>query len=610
MLEVIPLQKIQPVNTQKEIRIPGSKSYTNRALLLAALAKGKSTIHNPLVSDDTQVMISALKRLGIKIIKKSGNYAVYGMGGIFKKPSSPLYLGNAGTAVRFLTAILATTGFNSTVTGNNRMLQRPINDLISALTELGTDIEAKNGCPPVKIKGSLKGGTANIKGNISSQYLSALLMALPYAVKPATIRVSGHLTSLPYISMTLDTMRRFGVKIRHDKYRTFFMEPAKYKPLNYQVEGDASSASYFFAIAALNKCKIKVLNISKSSAQADLGFIDILKKMGCAVKTGKNFIAVTGPEILKPLGSVDVNRMPDSAMTAAIVAAFANGKSVLRGLANLRVKESDRLSALKNELEKIGVKVKDGTDYLEIYGNPDAGQSAVIKTYNDHRMAMCFAVAGSRIPGIIIKNPQCVSKTYPDFWKDLALIGVKTAPPSGTKNNIVLGGLRGTGKTVIGRELAALLHFKFVDSDEIIEKRTRKKIAAIVKEHGWAYFRNLESSVTKELGASARLVIATGGGILADIKNARHLKRNGTIVLLKCKPETSARRIKGDTNRPALTSQKNLTAEIKQLWRERKENYFRVADLVIDTSDESANIREDANKKAKKIINLINAGRK
>jgi len=610
VIEINPLYKSKSVNTQKEIRIPGSKSYTNRALLLAALAKGKSTISNPLESDDTRVMIQALKKLGIKILKKGGQYEVSGNGGTLEKPPGKLFLGNAGTAVRFLCAVLATTNFESTITGDKRMRQRPIQDLITALQKLGADISSSKGCPPLKIKGGLKGGMTDVNGNISSQYLSALLMAAPFAKEPVTVKVKGHLTSLPYVRMTLDTMAKFGIRPANDNYRSFKIRPATYKPANYMVEGDASSASYFWAIAALNKCSVKVINIDKSSAQADLVFTEILEEMGCRVNAGKNFITVKGPAVLKPLGTINLNHMPDSAMTVAILAAFAGGKSVLRGLGNLRVKESDRLRALKNELTKIGVEIKEGPDYLEIKGDPDAGQSAIIETYNDHRMAMCFAVAGSRIPGIMIRNPQCVSKTYPDFWKDLDKIGLKTKVPvlsANRKSNIILGGMRGTGKTIIGRTLAKLLHMDFLDTDQVIEKQEGKKIAEIVKKRGWPHFRRLETSAAKILGKSKNTVIATGGGMLIKDSNAEFLGKNGVIVLLKCKPEISSLRIDGDKNRPALTSQKNSTAELTQLWLERKEKYYKAADLVVDTSGQSANIRTDAINKAKKIITLLHA---
>jgi 3-phosphoshikimate 1-carboxyvinyltransferase len=609
MIEVIPLQKSRSVNTKKEIRIPGSKSYTNRALLLAALAKGKSTLINPLKSDDTSVLVAALRKLGIEITIGNGKYLVYGSGGKFRKPAGPLYLGNAGTAVRFLTAVLTASNFKSVITGNKRMQKRPVGDLIDALRKLGTNIKATNDCPPIVINGGLRGGTTVVKGNISSQYLSALLMASPLAKIIVTVKVNGHLTSLPYVKMTLDAMGRFGVRVTAGGFGVFKIQPSSYKPAVYTVEGDASSASYFWAIAALNRCRVKVLNINPTSAQADIGLLEILKKMGCKIVSGRNFVSVSGPAKLKALDKIDLNHMPDSAMTTAILAAFANGKSVLKNLGNLRVKECDRLKALFTEIRKIGADVKEGRDRLEINGRPDTGQSAIIDTYDDHRMAMCFAVAGSKIPGIQIQNPQCVSKTYPDFWRDLRKIGLKTKTCRiSSKENIVLGGLRGTGKTMIGKRLAALLNYNYVDTDEYIQTKEKRRIAQIFKESGWRYFRKLETVAASELGRKKRTVISTGGGMFINDRNARTLKKNGIVVLLTCPPEIAAARIKGDKNRPPLTGLTNSVKELSRLWKERKGKYLKAADLVIDTSAQSANIHADTTTKAKRIITLLHAG--
>jgi len=612
MMEIIPLYKGIPVNTQKTIRIPGSKSYTNRALLLAALADGKSTISNPLSSDDTDFMRTALEQLGIKIAKKDGKYLVHGNGGKFNKTAKPLYLGNAGTAVRFLTAVLAATGPECTITGDNRMRERPIGDLTDALTNLGALVTTNNDCPPVTICKTFEGGNTTVNGKISSQYLSALLMAAACAKKRVAIVVTGKLTSLPYIEMTLDTMRRFGIKVNTKGFKQFTVAPSTYKPTSYIVEGDASSASYFWAIAALNRCTVKVFNIDLSSAQADINFIKIAEKMGCKIKTGKNFVTVTGPRTLKPLGTVDLNRMPDSAMTVAILAAFAKGKSVLKGLSTLRVKECDRIKALATELTKIGIKTIEGKDFLIIHGNPEAGNSAIVQTYNDHRMAMCFAVAGTKIPGIKILNPECVSKTYPGFWKDLKKIGIRLIVGKSSKidsnrnKNIILGGLRGTGKTMIGKKIATILGYRFVDTDRLIEQKSKMKIAEIVKDYGWEKFRNMEHEIAKKLSKVKKTVISTGGGMLINHANARILNNNGIIVILECESAISADRIKGDKNRPALTGNGTIAKELEELWKQRKKAYYRFADLIIDTSAQSDNINVDTQKKASQILSLIN----
>ncbi len=442
-------------------RVPSSKSYTNRALILAALAKGKSRIINPLDSDDTKVMLKALKELSIKTKRTTElfNYStnpktksqskilqkefkannvieVTGSGGKFKRPAKTIFLGNAGTAVRFLTAALATQPFESRLTGNERMRERPIGDLIEALKVWGAEIESKTGCPPLKIQGPLKGGSTKVNGSISSQYLSALLIAAPYTQEKSEIIVKGRLTSLPYVKMTLDTIKKFGgvitaIKTKNKSYNKFNCAPHKYRGSIYEVEGDASSASYPWAIAAVTGGSATVTNVPADSAQADLEFLKVLKKMGCKVDFGADGngktvnsgnankgITVKGPAKLKSLGGIDLNHMPDAAMTVAILCAFAKGKSRLTGLGNLRVKETDRLKALETELKKTGVKVRTGKDWIEIEGGSPP-HSAEIETYDDHRMAMCFAVMGTKVPGIAIKKPQCVSKTYPDFFKDL-----------------------------------------------------------------------------------------------------------------------------------------------------------------------------------------------
>lgn len=425
MIEIVPNQTGRTIKT----KVPTSKSYTNRALLLAALANGTTLIKNPLTSDDTIIMIEALKSLGVKITKPSANQIkITGTGGKLTKPSKAIYLGNAGTAVRFMTAALASQPFKTTITGDKRMQQRPLTDLISALTKLGSEITSKKdtGCPPITITGPFVKNKTKVKGNISSQYLSALIMIAPYNTETTEITVTGSLTSQPYVKMTLDIIKTFGVTVKNENFKKFIIKPQKYQGTTYQVEGDASSATYPLAIAAINENTCVISNLTKHSKQADLAFLDLLKKMGCKTTKTEESISCTGPKQLKPLGTIDLNTLPDAAMTVAIVCAFAEGKSKLTGLANLRVKESDRLSALATELTKIGAKVKEGKDYIEIDGNPTNLRGNKIKTYNDHRIAMCFAVVGTKVPNIKILNEDCVNKTYPEFWKDLKKWGINT----------------------------------------------------------------------------------------------------------------------------------------------------------------------------------------
>lgn len=383
-----------------------------------------------LLSDDTIVTIQALKNLGIKITRRKNNLIIKGREGTFSPAKKKLYLGNAGTAVRFLTSVLTLSHFKSIITGDKRMLKRPIGDLVDALNQLGANVKCENGYPPITIYGhGLSGGKTIIRGDISSQFISALLIAAPYARGKTRIQIIDKVTSASYIDTTLDVMSHFGIKIKQGKktfrHRTFVIEPQKtYQFSTYTIPADASSASYFLAIAAIHNAEVTIKDITFSQ-QGDFQFLHILKKMGCEYEFKKNILILRGPKKLKNLEKIDVNIMPDSAMTTAIVCAFAKGTSHLTGLKNLRYKETDRLLALVQELKKIGCNVKKTPDGMIIHGNPDSLHGATIETYKDHRIAMCFAVVGTKIPGIIIKNPKCVTKSYPLFWKDIESIGIK-----------------------------------------------------------------------------------------------------------------------------------------------------------------------------------------
>jgi 3-phosphoshikimate 1-carboxyvinyltransferase len=421
-IEVIPTPGIAP-----EHAVPGSKSYTNRAFTIAAMADGKSTLRGALVSDDTRVARAALESLGIKVDFVDGTFLVHGMGGRFNEPGAPLFLGNSGTATRFLTAMMTLQGFSSIITGNERMQERPIADLLTALNELGAEVvsERGNGCPPVRIGGTgLRGGRATVSGAISSQFLSALLMAAPYARQDVVLEVRDTLVSVPYVELTLDIMGRFGVEVEHDEYRLFRIPGRQvYGARDYGIEGDASSASYFWGLAALLGQSMCVTNVPSDSVQGDTRFLQVLERMGCTV-TRRQGWHVAGPQQLRPLGDIDLNALPDAAMTVAVLAAFCDGETRLCNIGNLRVKETDRLHALTTELRKIGAAVTELPDGLQVKGAPGTLHGAEIDTYDDHRMAMCFGMAGARLPGIRIREPGCVAKTYPDFWDDLRQIGV------------------------------------------------------------------------------------------------------------------------------------------------------------------------------------------
>ncbi|MBI2559411.1 3-phosphoshikimate 1-carboxyvinyltransferase [Candidatus Woesearchaeota archaeon] len=397
------------------IEAPPSKSYTQRALVIAALAKGKSVIKNPLFSDDTYYMIQALKNFGVKIWRNGSNIVINGANGMLKQPKSIIYVGNAGTAMRFLATIAAVSEGETTITGDKRMQQRPIQDLLDALGSLGVRCESNKGFPPIKIYGgSFNGGSIKLSGGTSSQYLSSILMCAPYANKNVTINLNGKLASEPYVDITIDAMKKFGVNAKCINHKKFIVKNSKkYKAKNYKIEGDATNASYFFAAAAVTKGKIMVKNINPNSKQGDIKFVGVLKRMGCGVKRGKNFIQVEGHS-LKSI-DVDMNEMPDIVPTLAVASLFADSTTVIRNAPNLRLKETDRLKALAFELRKIGANVEELQDGLRIKRR--RLQKAIIETYNDHRIAMSFAVAGLAINGIRIKNPACVSKSFPDFWK-------------------------------------------------------------------------------------------------------------------------------------------------------------------------------------------------
>jgi 3-phosphoshikimate 1-carboxyvinyltransferase len=404
------------------ISIPGSKSYTNRALLLAALAQGESTLHNVLISDDTNVMITALRDLGV-LIDINGTTAKIKSTGTFKKPLNPLYLGNAGTAVRFLTALLSHQSFDTKIVGTDRMHQRPILDLIKSLEQLGASIEHSNGCPPLTIHGKkITENQASIIGKNSSQYISALMMLAPLLENGLTIEVNGEITSKPYLDMTLDLMNKFiEQEAKREGYSKFVIPHQIHQAQTLDIESDASSASYFFGLAAITGKELTIDNITRKTLQPDIKLLNALEKMGCKIVEQNNRITITGPQELKALGTLNANDFPDAAMTLSVISAFAKGETTLTGLQNLRIKESDRLAALHKEMTKIGVSVKENEDGLTIIGNPNQLHGATIETYDDHRIAMCFGMAQVKITDIHILNPDCVNKTFPEFWETLTI---------------------------------------------------------------------------------------------------------------------------------------------------------------------------------------------
>jgi 3-phosphoshikimate 1-carboxyvinyltransferase len=400
-----------------EVVVPGSKSLTNRALLIAGLAEGPSRLSNVLHSDDTRYMMAHLRTLGVALRASDDVVEIEGTAGRFAPVEASLFCGNAGTTVRFLTALCALVPGTQTVTGDERMRQRPIQDLVDGLAALGADVEAVGGCPPVRIRSAgLRGGAIQVRAQRSSQYLSGLLMVAPYAQEAVTVEVVGDLVSASYIDLTLDVMAAFGVAVERPAARRFIVPRGPYKGRAFAVEGDATSAGYWWALAALTNSRIRVSNVQATSHQGDLELLQILQRMGCQVAVDGG-IAVRGPSRLESPGTVDMNRLPDSVMTLAVVAALARGETCLVNVANLRIKESDRLAALVSELRRVGIAAEELPDGIRIQGGRPHG--AEIETYADHRMAMSFAILGARVPGIRVRDAGCVSKSYPTFFEQL-----------------------------------------------------------------------------------------------------------------------------------------------------------------------------------------------
>jgi len=412
--------EIQPVAGPIDavVELPGSKSYTNRALLIAALARGRSEITQALSSDDTRYMHAALETLGVRIEDRDAHtFLVDGVDGRFPATEAVLMVGNAGTAARFLTAAVALGHGRFTVDGSEAMRKRPIQPLIDGLRQLGVEIESRNGtgCPPVDVRArGIAGGRAVVRGDISSQYFSALLMAAPYAASDVEVEVEGELVSSPYVTMTLSTMAEFGVRAERDGDR-WFRVPAgqRYEARTYAVEPDASAASYFFTAAAVTGGHVVVPRLGSRSAQGDLGILAVLERMGCRVRIGEDSVEVWGPARLKGVDA-DFTRMGDVATSLMAIAPFADGPTTVRGIAQTHYEESDRPVAATAELRRMGLRVESDWDSVTVY--PGIPQPAEVQTYDDHRMAMSFAVTGLRAPGIRIAGPECVAKTFPEYF--------------------------------------------------------------------------------------------------------------------------------------------------------------------------------------------------
>lgn len=473
------------LSAQGTVRLPGSKSISNRVLLLAALAQGTTIVRDLLHSDDTERMLEGLHTLGVEVEALGDNaYRVTGCGGNFPNKDAKLFLGNAGTAFRPLTAALALSGGSYELSGVPRMHERPIGDLVDALRQLGADIcyLGNEGFPPLQIApAKLAGDTAQVRGDVSSQFLTGLLMALPLLNRTVKVEVLGELISKPYIEITLAMMARFGVVVQREGWRSFTVAAgSRYvSPQEIYVEGDASSASYFLAAGAIGGGPVRVEGVGASSVQGDVRFAEALEKMGAEITMGDNWIEARAPANGK-LNAIDLdcNHIPDAAMTLAVAALFADGTTTLRNIASWRVKETDRIAAMAIELRKVGATVEEGADYIRITGcgiqdsgfsksggsgsslspesrilNPAEG----IDTYDDHRMAMCFSLAAFGAAGVRINDPKCVAKTFPDYFNMFSQ--VTQAIPV-----IAIDGPSASGKGTVAQRVATALGMHYLDS--------------------------------------------------------------------------------------------------------------------------------------------------
>lgn len=567
-----------PSNNPIKMATPGSKSISNRALILASLGKGFCRLKNLLHSDDTQVMMQALADLkGAEFSWEDDGEALTIKGGegslSVPPPGKEIYLGNAGTAARFLTSVCtlvkgSDSGIAETtvITGNARMKQRPIGPLVAALRENGSsiDYQESDGCLPLSIApNGFHGGHMQLAASVSSQYVSSILLCAPYAREPVTLELTGgQVISQPYIDMTVAMMKTFGIHVTRRVCKTtgnhldiYDIPPGTYQnPPEYNIESDASSATYPLAIAAITGTTCTITNIGFASLQGDAKFAkEVLEKMGCSVSQTEIETTVTGPPIgqLKAI-DVDMEEMTDAFLTATALAAVAHGKTRITGIANQRVKECNRIQAMMDQLAKFGVETNELEDGLEVVGKPLASlkHGSSVHCYDDHRVAMAFSVLGAVVDGTIIEEKRCVEKTWPNWWDDLqSKIGIKvegielsTIHPqtiqqknrnSSISDSVFLIGMRGSGKSFIGELAALVLSWTFIDADKYFEVKHRKGVKQYVEEHGWVAFREAEFIVLKELMAQcgSNQIISLGGGIVETAQSRQLLKEwSGAVV--------------------------------------------------------------------------------
>jgi 3-phosphoshikimate 1-carboxyvinyltransferase len=566
-----------PVNAA--VNVPGSKSFTNRALLIASLAQGRTTLTGVSDANDSLLLINIIKQLGIGITISENTISIEGTGGKLIEFTGKINVGDSGTVMRFLTALCCLIPGEIILEGSARMHQRPIKGLVDALQSLGAQITylGEDGYPPLKIKGgNLIGGKVEIDGSQSSQFISALLMISPFLKSDLEIILKKEIASASYIEMTISTMKQFGVNVEANSGKYSIKVGSGYSPTNNAIEGDASSASYFCALAAITQSTIRVNNISPSSLQGDVKFAGLLEQMGCKVTRGENYIEVTGGKELKGI-SVDMKNMQDVAQTMAVVAAFAKGDTIITGLKNLEIKETQRLTALQKELLRMGIKSTIGADHIMIKGGLPHG--ALIRTSNDHRMAMAFAVAGGKIPGMQIESPEVVGKSFPEFWQKLGETCIKIEHME-KPMNIVLIGYMGAGKTTVAKLLSEQTGLPLIETDlETISLSGLASVNEIFEQQGEAVFRQLEKRAIAAASLKTGLLISCGGGAVMNYDNIAALRKSGKIIYLAASFNTIVQRLSNTDSRPLFKdeSMANLLYQI------RLPLYTQYADEVIQT---------------------------
>lgn len=551
-------------HSDTEIRVPGSKSHANRAIICACLAKGTTVIRNSTPCDDVLVMVESLKRMGFDvrwINEEKGELEV--KGGIPAKGGRAILdCHNAGTAIRFLTSLAAIIPGEWTLTGDLHMKKRPIRDLVSALRSLGAEISDTDGCPPVTVKGgTLKGGSAILDASVSSQFLTSLLLVAPMLKEGLTIGLSGTLASSGYIDLTKKVMKDFGVELKQ-KGKEFTVVQNNYSAVpSYEIEGDWSAAGAWIVLEALTGSKVRMPNLKKDSSQADRKLPEYIGK-------------------LKKAGNIsfDASEIPDQVMNLAVLAAFRKGSVTMTGIANLRKKECDRLHVITTELKKAGMKILEHPDGISVSParapSPSHAYSSlpqvVLDPHGDHRMVMAFAILGLVRGDITIQDPDCVWKSYPTFFEDLEKILSSTRP-------ITVVGMRGVGKSSLGRRLAARLGLTHLDSDHLIED-VHGNIRVNVEKHGWDDFRKKEEEV---IASALRpgIVFSLGGGALISGKTRKLVKERSTVVWLQAKETELIKRL-ATKKRPSVTDLP-LEEEVRRLLVERGPQYREVADIEI-----------------------------